>query len=64
MPDWYMQPHWALAIVFVIVGFVVLIKGADLLVEGAVAIARRTGMAPAVIGATVVAFGTRHPNSR
>lgn len=61
MPDWYAHPHWALAIVFVLVGFFVLIKGADLLVEGAVAIARKTGMAPAVIGATVVAFGTSLP---
>jgi cation:H+ antiporter len=43
------------------VGFWVLLKGADLLVAGAVSIAQRTGLSPAVIGATVVAFGTSLP---
>ena len=38
-----------------------LIKGADLLVEGAVEIAKKFRLSPAVIGATVVAFGTSLP---
>ncbi len=42
-------------------GFLCLIKGADLLVEGASAIARRFNVSDMVIGLTVVAFGTSAP---
>ncbi len=42
-------------------GFVVLIKGADWLVSGASAIARRYDVSDLVIGLTVVAFGTSTP---
>jgi len=42
-------------------GFLFLIKGADLLVEGASAIARRYNISDMVIGLTVVAFGTSAP---
>jgi len=42
-------------------GFVLLIKGADLLVDGASAISRRYGISDLVIGLTVVAFGTSTP---
>lgn len=61
MPLWYTEPHLAVAVIFVVVGFYVLIKGADTLVEGAVVIASRFQLSPAVIGATVVAFGTSLP---
>lgn len=61
MPDWYQQPNLILAALFVLLGFYMLIKGADLLVEGAVKIAQRFQLTPAVIGATVVAFGTSLP---
>ena len=44
-----------------LVGFVILIKGADLLVDGASAIARRFNISDLVIGLTVVAFGTSTP---
>ena len=44
-----------------IVGFVILIKGADFLVDGASAIARRYNVSDLVIGLTVVAFGTSTP---
>ena len=44
-----------------IVGFVILIKGADLLVDGASAIAGRFNISDLVIGLTVVAFGTSTP---
>ena len=44
-----------------IVGFVILIKGADFLVYGASAIARRLKVSDLVIGLTVVAFGTSTP---
>ncbi len=49
------------AIVFIIVGFVALVKGADWLVDGASAIAKRFGISDLVIGLTVVAFGTSMP---
>ncbi len=44
-----------------VVGFVLLIKGADWLVDGASAIARRFNISDLVIGLTVVAFGTSTP---
>jgi cation:H+ antiporter len=42
-------------------GFVALVKGADWLVDGASAIAKRFGISDLVIGLTVVAFGTSMP---
>ena len=44
-----------------IVGLVLLVKGADWLVDGASAIAKRSGISDLVIGLTVVAFGTSMP---
>ena len=44
-----------------IIGFVILIKGAGLLVDGASAIAGRFKVSDLVIGLTVVAFGTSTP---
>jgi len=44
-----------------IVGFILLIKGADYLVIGASSLAFRLGIAPLVIGLTIVAFGTSAP---
>ncbi|MBW2406915.1 MAG: calcium/sodium antiporter [Deltaproteobacteria bacterium] len=43
------------------VGFVLLIKGADFLVDGASSIARRLNVSDLAIGLTVVAFGTSTP---
>jgi cation:H+ antiporter len=43
------------------IGFVILIKGADLLVVGASSIAGRFNISSLVIGLTVVAFGTSTP---
>lgn len=45
----------------VILGFIFLIKGADVLVDGSVSIARKFGVSTFVIGLTVVAFGTSAP---
>ena len=50
-----------LDIVFVLLGFVLLIKGGDWLVEGAVCIAKWAKLSPMVIGLTVIGFGTSAP---
>ena len=44
-----------------IAGFVLLIKGADLLVEGASSIGKKFNLSDLVIGLTVVSFGTSLP---
>ncbi len=43
------------------VGFVLLIKGADYLVQGASSVAKKFGISALVIGLTIVAFGTSAP---
>lgn len=48
-------------IILFFVGFLLLIKGADFLVEGASSIAKKFKIAPIVIGLTVVSFGTSAP---
>ena len=47
--------------ILLVLGFVFLIKGADLLVDGASFLARRLKVSDLVIGLTVVAFGTSSP---
>lgn len=47
--------------ILIIIGFVLLIFGANYLVDGAVGIAKRFKMSYLVIGLTVVAFGTSAP---
>mgnify|MGYP002632275524 CR=1 FL=1 len=49
------------SILFLLVGFVALILGADLAVRAAVAAARRLGVSTLVIGLTLVALGTSAP---
>ncbi len=44
-----------------LLGVVLLVVGADWLVKGAVAIASRAGVSPAVVGLTIVAAGTSTP---
>ncbi len=51
----------ALTIVALVVGIACLVGGAELLVKGAATIASKFGIAPVVIGLTVVAFGTSAP---
>jgi cation:H+ antiporter len=50
-----------LYIILLIIGFVLLIKGADVMVEGAASLAKRFGVSSLVIGLTVVASGTSAP---
>ena len=52
-----------LSILLLIVGFVLLSKGADLLVDGASAIARKFNVPEIVIGLTIVACGTSAPEA-
>ena len=44
-----------------LIGLVFLIKGADFLVEGSTALAKRIGVSDMIIGLTVVSFGTSAP---
>lgn len=53
--------NWITMAVAIVVGFGLLIFGADWLVDGASAIAKRFGVSNLVIGLTVVAFGTSMP---
>ncbi len=50
-----------LQVVILLTGFVILIKGADWLVNGASALARKNNVSDLAIGLTVVAFGTSAP---
>ncbi len=49
--------------IFLVVGFVLLIRGADAFVDGAVGIARRFRIPAIVIGTTLVAIGTSAPEA-
>lgn len=50
-----------LSILILLVGFAILIKGADFLVDGASSLAKRMNVSNLAIGLTVVAFGTSMP---
>lgn len=50
-----------LTFVLLLVGFVILVKGADFLVDGSSSIAKKYNISNLVIGLTVVAFGTSAP---
>src|SRR3989338_4495616 len=50
-----------LTYILFIIGFPLLIKGADWLVDGASSIAKKLGISSLVIGLTIVAFGTSTP---
>lgn len=49
------------AILLLIAGFVALVKGADVFVDGAAALAGKFGIPQLVIGLTIVAMGTSLP---
>lgn len=50
-----------LELLFILIGFVMLVKGADYLIKGASYIAQRFGISYFIIGLTIVAFGTSLP---
>ena len=49
------------SIILLVVGFVLLIKGADFLVDGASSLALRFKVSPIAVGLTIVSFGTSAP---
>ena len=55
--------HMLIELVLLVVGFVMLIKGADIFVEGAAGIAAKFGIPQLVIGLTIVAMGTSAPEA-
>ena len=55
--------HMLIELVLLIVGFAMLIKGADIFVEGAAGIAAKFGIPQLVIGLTIVAMGTSAPEA-
>jgi cation:H+ antiporter len=50
-----------ITILLFIIGIIILIKGADLLVDGATSVAKRIGISTIVVGLTIVSFGTSAP---
>ena len=52
---------FALVLVFLVIGFVLLIKGADFFVEGSSSVAKRLHVPSIIIGLTIVAMGTSLP---
>ena len=50
-----------LTYILFVIGFIILIKGADLLVNGASSLAKKMNISDLVIGLTIVAFGTSTP---
>ena len=57
--EFEMNMYWAIP--GLVAGLLILIKGADFLVDGAVALAEKLGISPLVIGLTIVAMGTSAP---
>ncbi|KXK30545.1 MAG: Na+/ca+ antiporter, caca family protein [Bacteroidetes bacterium OLB12] len=57
----YLFEGLAFQLLDLIIGFVILIKGADFLVNGSSSIAKKNGISNLAIGLTVVAFGTSMP---
>ena len=55
--------HMLIELILLVIGFVMLIKGADIFVEGAAGIAAKFGIPQLVIGLTIVAMGTSAPEA-
>ena len=49
------------SIIKLVIGFVLLVKGADLFVDGSSSVAKKFHIPSVVIGLTIVAFGTSAP---
>ena len=60
-PDARWDRHWSVQIALIIVGLVLLVFGANWLVDSATVFARAFGLSDLIIGLTVVAIGTSMP---
>jgi cation:H+ antiporter len=49
--------------VLLLIGFALLVKGADFFVDGAASLARKLGVSAAIVGLTIVAMGTSAPEA-
>ena len=58
MENFVNQSPFVLVLVFLVIGFAFLIKGADFFVEGSSSIARKLKVPSIIIGLTIVAMGT------
>ena len=58
-----MRMNVAVQLLFLVIGFVMLVKGADWFVEGASKVAEKFGIPQLVIGLTIVAIGTSLPEA-
>lgn len=52
---------WIVNLILLVIGFLLLVKGADFFVDGAAGIAKKLRVSTFIIGATVVAIGTSAP---
>ena len=59
MDNFINNAPFALVLVFLVIGFVLLIKGADFFVEGSSSVAKRLHVPAIIIGLTIVAMGRR-----
>ena len=58
---WMQSGGWWVAAALLLVGFILLVWGADWLVDGASGLAKRYHVSDLVIGLTIVAMGTSMP---
>ena len=61
MENFVNQSPFVLVLVFLVIGFVFLIKGADFFVEGSGSVAKKFNIPVFIIGMTIVAMGTSAP---
>ena len=52
-----------ISIIFLVIGFILLIKGADFFVDGSSNVAKSLGIPSLIVGLTIVAFGTSAPEA-
>ena len=63
MENYINNAPFILVLIFLVVGFVLLIKGADFFVEGSSSVAKRLHVPSIIIGLTIVAMGTSLPET-
>lgn len=63
MGEFINNASFPLVLVFLVIGFVLLIKGADFFVEGSSSVAKRLHVPSIIIGLTIVAMGTSLPET-